>query len=657
MPRKFFLLLLVLVIGITTCAAPKKVVRRGVVMTEDEAAKLDYKQIEKTSGTKRSAQTLIDLEKFIRDYPDHRLSAHALHKIAKLHAKTKNTKKMTVALEKLIERFPLSEIADDGKYQLGKIYLKNKQNSEAKTVLSAVNLSKFSTEKKLRVLKYLRKSLQLTESWRELIYCNTKIYDLSTEFSELNDLKNETFSIIEAKLTPQQLYDLAKDRKGSYPGDIALWKLSKIAFHIREFKNAKSYLSYFLKTYPLSEYYGEAETLYERLMSRKSTDPKTIGLLLPLTGPHAAIGEMVMKGIWLASGLYSSANKPYDDYRIIVKDTAGDPDTAARVFDELVFDEGTIGIVGPMLTKTSEAVALKAQEYGTPIILLNQSENITEIGDYVFRNFITKSEQTKILAKFTVEELGIKRFAFLYPRHNYGIAFVNSFWNELEKYPEVEVRGSQSYDPTTDDFSKPIKRLFGLSNLKFRKDEICRKDFLDKWKDVSLDELSKVCYEASALPPVIDFEALIIPDNYEKIMQIAPSLAYYDVKALQLIGGNLWNSESLLKDSTDKYLQGSILTDAFFKHSKNPIIKEFSDKFFQTFDEEPIIISSHAHEAISVMLFAAKGAGSSNDLRNILANEKNFNIISGNTSFDSERNLQHNLSILVVDGRKIKELY
>ena len=126
-----------------------------------------------------------------------------------------------------------------------------------------------------------------------------------------------------------------------------------------------------------------------------------------------------------------------------------------------------------MLPRPSEIIALKAQEYGIPVLLLNQNENITEIGDFVFRNFVTKSEQARALAKFAVENLGIRRFGFLYPKHNYGIEFIESLWDELLKYPDIEVRGSESYESDANDFSEPIKKLVGLHNLNFRESEIC----------------------------------------------------------------------------------------------------------------------------------------------------------------------------------------
>jgi ABC-type branched-subunit amino acid transport system substrate-binding protein len=424
-------------------------------------------------------------------------------------------------------------------------------------------------------------------------------------------------------------------------------------------EEARDQLNSFLSRYPLSEYYREAQKLLERLISRKSPHSRSIGLMVPLSGSHAAIGNIVLRGVWLATKLYSQEKSPYDDFEIVIKDTGGDPDITARAFDELVLDSRVIGIIGPMLIKPTETAALRAQDYQIPVILLNQSEDITQIGDFVFRNFITKDSQAKRLASFAVNDLGIKRFAFLFPLHNYGIAFTNAFWEELDKYPEVEVRGAESYKPGLNDFGEPIKKLVGLYKLKYRESEIFNHDGSRKIELGEESDPGEQCYPPDELPPAVDFEALVIPDNYEKIMQIAPSLVYYDVNAIQLIGGNLWNSENIFRENTGKYLQGVVFTDVFFKNSKREEVQRFISEFRKTFGEDPDIIANHSFEAASVMLQTIDKyrPGSCQALRDSLAKSKSFVTVSGAKSFSKKRNLDHALSILIIDGNEIKELY
>ena len=47
--------------------------------------------------------------------------------------------------------------------------------------------------------------------------------------------------------------------------------------------------------------------------------------------------------------------------------------------------------------------------------------------------------------------------------------------------------------------------------------------------------------------PIIDFEAIFIPDSPGKTGLIVPQLAYFDIKDVYLLGTNLWHSDALIK--------------------------------------------------------------------------------------------------------------
>jgi len=658
MPRLLtYIIIILLTTALFFCTPSRKVIRKGVLMNEDEAATLDFNSAEKLYKAKKFKDALINFELFVKNYPKNNLSADAIFRISRMYENLSDPKKALGSLEQLIVNFPLSHTINDARLELGRLYLKNHMPREARDVLSAVNLRPYEPQKQIQILNRLKEALLLIENYEELVYCDIKIYDLSTEFTATGQIKNEIFGIIENRLTPLGLFNLSQNRKSLYPGDLALWKLAKITYHIRDVKNAKNYLAYLLREYPLSEYAKEAQDLYDRLAGRKAPDPQSLGLLIPLSGSQGAIGEIAFRGVMLASQFFKKERGPYDDFRIIIRDSQGNADSAALAFDELVLQERVIGVIGPMLAKPSEIVALRAQEYGVPIILLNQAERITEIGDFVFRNFIVKSEQVKTLVKFAVEGLGIKRFSFLYPSHNYGMDFINAFWDELSNYSDTEVRGAESYDPKANDFSDEIKKLVGLSNLNYRLGEICSKN---KSKSPTIDVQSgETCFEADKIPPIVDFEALVIPDNYEKIIQIAPALMYHNVKGIQLIGGNLWNSENIFKENTGRYLQGALFTDTFYKNSKDQRVQDFVKLYRDTYGEEPEIIAFHAFEAASI-LFQALANGKPKDsleLKKILETKNNFTGVNGQIHFANDRNITHSSSILLIDGNEIKELY
>src|SRR5262249_16934976 len=90
---------------------------------------------------------------------------------------------------------------------------------------------------------------------------------------------------------------------------------------------------------------GDALPRPSRPRRRSGTRPKVVGALLQLSGQYKLFGDAVLRGIRLA--LQGS------DIELVVKDTKGDPALAAKAVEELVFDDGAIGILGPLLVDES----------------------------------------------------------------------------------------------------------------------------------------------------------------------------------------------------------------------------------------------------------------------------------------------------------------
>jgi outer membrane PBP1 activator LpoA protein len=175
-------------------------------------------------------------------------------------------------------------------------------------------------------------------------------------------------------------------------------------------------------------------------------------------------------------------------------------------------------VIGPVVT--SEAVARESQKRKIPIITLTQKVRITEIGDYVFRNFLTPEMQVAAIVPFAIEQLGVERFAILYPDENYGNTFMRLFRDEVLDYG-AEITAIESYQPDQTDFAGQISKLAKMdledwrSNMRHRRH---KKDTV-----------------------VVDFDAVFIPDSSEKAGLIAPQLAFYDIDDVLLLGTNLWH--------------------------------------------------------------------------------------------------------------------
>jgi branched-chain amino acid transport system substrate-binding protein len=74
--------------------------------------------------------------------------------------------------------------------------------------------------------------------------------------------------------------------------------------------------------------------------------------------------------------------------------------------------------------------------------------------------------------------------------------------------------------------------------------------------------------------PILDFDAVFIPDAPKKAGLVIPQLAYYDIRDVYLLGTNLWNSRTLLEMSGD-YMKSTLIVDGFFAESQSEAGQRF----------------------------------------------------------------------------------
>jgi len=427
-------------------------------------------------------------------------------------------------------------------------------------------------------------------------------------------------------------------------------------------------LENFLDRFPEHENTSWAEDLLKQIKQSALFNRYTIGCLLPLSGPYQSVGYRALKGIELALDRFS-AQTGGPQMHIIVKDSGGSPDQTRRVMQELI-NERVAAIIGPIVT--AEVAAVEAQENKIPIITLTQKDNITSIGNYVFRNFITPEMQVNAIADFTTASLGLNRFAILYPDETYGITFMNLFWDRLIENGG-KVVGLESYNPEHTDFADSIKKLVGLyykipedlkevAELSAEEEgdspQESQADSDQPFDQDSADENQEKKNKKEEEPEaIVDFDAIFIPDSPKAAGLIIPQLAFYDVRDIYLLGTNLWHSNTLIK-MAPQYVQGAIMPDGFFAGSAAPAVQDFVKTFEDTYEEKPGFIEAIVYDS-AMMLFSVliqPDLRFKSELKNELLSLVDFSGITGPTYFDENGEAQKQLYLLQVKGRRFVEL-
>lgn len=475
----------------------------------------------------------------------------------------------------------------------------------------------------------------------------------------------------------QQLVSQVTDRRLM---GLLLYRLGMAFILDEKYDDAMDVLKAFVERFPEHPDNPDASDMIRSLTERARFTPFTVGCVLPLSGSYAVFGQRALNGIEMALSQagQTSGGIPFT---IIVKDSRSDPAEATKAVDQL--DQQRVGaILGPM--SAAEAASESAQARGIPIVVFTQREGIPDLGTYVFRNFITPQMQVRSLVSFAVEELGARRFAILYPDENYGRRYMNLFWDQVVNFGGV-VNGVEMYDPEGTDFAKPIKKITGIfydvpedlrlssipgiqpSPLPFMEDanRYGRNVIADPVERISglpldrkaIDDLGRHHSDREdQWHPIVEFDAVFIPDAPKKAGLIIPQLAYYDIRDVYLLGTNLWNSDTLLEMSGD-YMKGTLIADGFFAESQSETVKPFVAAFQDTFGRVPGFIEAVAYDS-AMMVFQTMrqtATDSRRELKQALLRIDAFEGVSGLTGFAQNGEAEKTLYMLRINrGRFVQ---
>ena len=296
-----------------------------------------------------------------------------------------------------------------------------------------------------------------------------------------------------------------------------------------------------IREYPNTVYAREAKYL------QKAKGEFKVGVLLPLSGVYSDIGVSVKRGIEIASR---------DKFIPIYSDIKGNPLLSYKEVIRLIEREEVSGIIGPLLSINSFAVACLTDYLGVPMVSPTATQEIIDsVGNMTYIINRSLSMQASAMADYAINELGIRSFAILYPAVEYGETLYKNF-------------------------KEAVERLGGniIVSVAYKEGDT---DFKDEVRTINQN-----------MP-----EALYIPALTPDIPLLAPQLKYYKVKA-QILGADGWKAEELFSRIETSSLDGVVITD----HPYNPT-KVFIDRFDYVYREYPDRYACLGYDAANLMAY------------------------------------------------------
>jgi ABC-type branched-subunit amino acid transport system substrate-binding protein len=632
---------LVLLLAVVLLACPKRAAVSGQEMTSDAASTEARRDLERARAEAATQPPQVAAERFdaiASRFGDAPASADALYEAAVRWRAARRSDRARVDLTQLLARFPRSTRAPEARYQLALLDLEAGRPDDALGALESI-YDRLPPSDRPAAARETARSAELAHRWPEAARWRAEAARQSRGDARARELARATDHL--DALTPAQLAQLQRELPSDSP--------------LRGALDAK-----------LAP--GQARQDVAAPAPAQA-NPRAIGVAVPLSGRQKGWGEAILEGVSLALG---------DDgtFAVVVKDTRGEPDGAQAALDQLAA-EGVIAALGGVVSAEAPRAASAAEQRALPLISLSRAEDVTQAGPFVFQNMLTARAQARALSDFAVRRRGLRRFALLWPQIPYGQELASGFWDDVDARGG-EVRAAETYEHDRTTFAPLVKSMVGKLWL----DE--RRDYLDQSREIATREqdprrrrkaLEKL---RQSLPPVVDFDAIFIPDFARNVALIAPALAVEDIvtqtcdpreverirkatgredlQPVQLLGANGWDDPALL-DKAGKYVECAVFVDGFFAGSERPETKAFVQAFQARYGHPPSILEASAYDAARMIRHAVKaGASTREAVREQLAHLKAFPGATGELSFDERREVTKQLFFITVENGALREL-
>lgn len=372
-----------------------------------------------------------------------------------------------------------------------------------------------------------------------------------------------------------------------------------------------------------------------------------IGVLLPLSDKYLAAGKQAQTAFEFG---YQSAQGRAS---LIFVDSGSTPETAVKALERLVLEEGVIAVAGPLLTDEADAVAQAAEALRVPLVCLSQGLVPADDSRWVFQAAVTPQRQIEALVDFAMDERGMDAFAIFAPDTNYGHTAAVAFQDEVEGR-KGQVTIVEFYDATANDLI-PFAKALGRKDYEGRRDEFYRLRREAEAKGGNPDRV--------VLPPILDFDALFVPDTASRIPIAAAALAYEEFPlgdfqttrggvTVPLLGLSAWNSPALVTGG-GPYVRGAVFTDAFWPDDAAGM--DFVAAWGSTGAKAPTALEAVMADAGRLVAQATRaGADTRPAFRQALLDARVEGSATGAESFDpDDREARRNVRLLTITADAI----
>ncbi len=330
--------------------------------------------------------------------------------------------------------------------------------------------------------------------------------------------------------------------------------------------------------------------------AKKEEKEIKIGVILPLTGSLSKYGEWSQTAIEIARDeINSQGGIKNRKIQLLIEDSRSDPKEAVAAFTKLVNVNKVPIIIG--FIGSSEALACAPIANQTKTVLFSTvaaSPDLTNAGDYVFRERVSGTMEVKEIAKFAYDKLNLRNMAVLAINTDYGISYKNIFVETFENL-SGKIHLTENFDQGETDFRTHLTKLKRIKKL-----------------------------DGVYLPTHITEGANILKQAKEIGLRT------------QFLASNAIEGPELFQIAGDA-AEGLIITAPWYDpNSPESNIRKFDEEFYKRRGMHSEMFGAHAYDTLKITALVIQTNGYfAESIKNGLYNVKNYIGVSGITTFDN----------------------
>jgi branched-chain amino acid transport system substrate-binding protein len=335
-----------------------------------------------------------------------------------------------------------------------------------------------------------------------------------------------------------------------------------------------------------------------------------VALLLPLSGPRAALGRAVLDAATLA--LFDVAD---GDFALRPYDTGGTADGADAAAENAGGD-GVKLVIGPVFSDAVRGAAPVLQRADLNMLAFSNDRDVAEPGVYL-SGLLPESQIDRVIAY--AAQRGVRRLGALVPAGPFGARALDTARLAAQK-AGVELVRSREFGASTDGIVQAVRSIgdYGVRRaalLAQKKALAGREDEISKRALARLDILETI-------GPVA-FDALLVAASGSELVNVAAQLGNYDIdtKKVRILGLASWAAAGTGREPS--------LVGSWYAAPPVGSEREFTRNFEAMFEAAPHPLGRTAYDLVALAAILGSQEGGAKYDRDTLTAGSGFTGIGG----------------------------